>query len=30
MNRRSTPSAQCDDDAFPIEVKLAVPSQGLG
>lgn len=30
MNRRSTPSAKSDDDAFPIRVKLAVPAGGLG
>lgn len=30
MNRRSTPSAKRDDDAFPIRVKLAVPPEGLG
>lgn len=30
MTRRSTPSAQRDDDAFPIRVKLAVPDDGLG
>lgn len=30
MNRRSTPSAKCDDDAFPIRIKLAVPAGGLG
>jgi len=30
MNRRSTPSAQRHDDAFPIRFKLAVPAEGLG
>lgn len=30
MTRRSTPSAKRDDDAFPIRIKLAVPSDGLG
>jgi hypothetical protein len=30
MNRRSTPSAKRDDDAFPIRIKLAVPPGGLG
>lgn len=30
MNRRSTPPAKRDDDAFPIRVKLAVPPEGLG
>jgi hypothetical protein len=30
MNRRSTPSATRDDDAFPIRIKLAVPPDGLG
>lgn len=30
MNRRTTPSAKRDDDAFPIRIKLAVPPDGLG
>ena len=30
MNRRTSPSAKRDDDAFPIRVKLAVPPEGLG
>lgn len=30
MNRRSTPSAKRDDDAFPIRLKFAVPHDGLG
>ena len=30
MNRRSTPSAKRDDDAFPIRVKFVVPPEGLG
>lgn len=30
MNRRSTPSAKRDDDAFPIRIKFAVPPEGLG
>lgn len=30
MNRRSTPPAKRDDDAFPIRIKLAVPPEGLG
>lgn len=30
MNRRSTPSAKRDDDAFPIRLKFAVPPEGLG
>lgn len=30
MNRRTTPAAKYDDDAFPIRVKLAVPPLGLG
>lgn len=30
MNRRSTPSAKRDDDAFPIRLKFAVPPDGLG
>lgn len=30
MSRRSTPAAKRDDDAFPIRIKLAVPSEGLG
>ncbi len=30
MNRRTTPAAKRDDEAFPIRVKIAVPSEGLG
>lgn len=30
MNRRTTPSAKRDDDAFPIRIKLAVAAEGLG
>jgi len=30
MNRRTTPPAQRDDDAFPIRLKFAVPPEGLG
>lgn len=30
VNRRTTPAAQRDDDAFPIRVKLRVPPEGIG
>lgn len=30
MNRRSTPAAKRDDNAFPIRIKFAVPPGGLG
>lgn len=30
MTRRTTPAAKRDDDAFPVRIKLAVPSDGLG
>lgn len=30
MNRRTTPAAKRDDDAFPVRIKLAVPGDGLG
>lgn len=30
VNRRTTPSAKRDDDAFPIRIKFAVPHKGLG
>lgn len=30
MNRRSSPAAKRDDDAFPIRLKFAVPREGLG